>query len=89
MPTMICTRISSDTTQKYLMVARCDGVGTHLPERVRRGQLAVVSSCFCEAYHQTMPQIPASSMMMLTPVHITLSPVGLLPTSGSCGQLLV
>ena len=27
--------------------------------------------------------------MMLTPVHTTASPVGRLPTSGSCGQLLV
>ena len=41
-PRSICTRISSDTTQKYLTVARCDGVATHLPERVRRGQRAVV-----------------------------------------------
>ena len=36
-----------------------------------------------------MAEIPASSMMMLTPVHTTLSPVGRLPTSGSYGQLLV
>lgn len=33
--------------------------------------------------------MPPSSIRMLTPVHITLSPVGRFPTSGSCGQLCV
>ena len=33
--------------------------------------------------------MPARSTMMLTPVHTIASPVGRLPMSGSCGQLLV
>ena len=35
------------------------------------------------AYHQTIAEMPASSMMMLTPVQTTVSPVGRLPTKGS------
>ena len=42
-----------------------------------------------DAYHQAIAEIPASSMMMLTPVQTTASPVGRLPTSGSYGQLFV
>ena len=41
------------------------------------------------SWHEAIAAIPASSIIMLTPVHTTPSPVGRLPTSGSWGQLLV
>ena len=47
------------------------------------------SSSRRDAYHHAIAEIPASSMMMLTPVQTTASPVGRLPTNGSYGQLLV
>src|SRR5579871_6501870 len=89
MPMTICTRISPETTQKYLSVARCEGVAAQAPSGSMAGIGPSGSAAFCEAYHQTMEQIPANSMMMLTPVHKTLSPVGRLPTCGSYGQLCV
>src|SRR6266702_8588161 len=85
----IWTRISPETTQKYFSVARWEGVAAQAPRGSVAGIGPTGSAAFCEAYHQTMAQIPASNMMMLTPVHRTLSPVGRLPTSGSNGQLLV
>src|SRR5437868_2562927 len=88
-PIRICTRISAETTQKYFSVARCDAVAVHEPSGSVAGSSAGASSAFCDAYHHTMAQMPASSMMMLTPVHSTLSPVGRLPISGSNGQLCV
>src|SRR5215475_14039888 len=84
----ICTRMSAETTQKYFSVARCEGVACQLPRGSPAGTLGI-SSCFSEAYHQTMAQMPASNMMMLTPVHKTLSPVGRLPIKGSYGQFWV
>src|ERR1044071_8535119 len=89
MPMRICTRISAETTKKYFSVARCEGVAAQAPGEAGGGPGPAGSSALCAAYHQTMAEMPASSMMMLTPVHITPSPVGRLPTSGSYGQLLV
>ena len=71
------------------MVARCDGVASQRPSGSVSGGAGSPSSLFFAAYHQAIAEMPASSMMMLTPVHTTVSPVGRLPTSGSCGQLLV
>src|SRR5581483_5666447 len=84
----ICTRMSADTTQKYLSVARCDGVAFQLASGSQAGTVSG-SAGFSEAYHQTIAQMPASSIMMLTPVHSTVSPVGRLPINGSYGQLCV
>jgi hypothetical protein len=72
-----------ETTQKYFTVARCEGVAAQAPSGSVAGIGPSCSATFCDAYHQTMAQIPAKSIMMLTPVQSTLSPVGRLPTSGS------
>jgi len=85
----ICTRISAETIQKYFSVARCEGVACQLASGSTAGTLSCCSSLVSEAYHQTIAQIPARSMMMLTPVQSTLSPVGRLPMSGSKGQFCV
>ena len=87
-PMMICTTASAETTQKYLTVAFCDGVGVE-PSSGSEAGGSTSSSCSCRACQNAITPMPASSMMMLTPVQTTASPVGRLPTSGSCGQLLV
>src|SRR5690348_11634510 len=89
MPRRICTRMRAETTKKYFRVARWDGVAAQVPSGSVCGMGPAGSDAFCEAYHHTMAQMPASSMIMLTPVQITLSPVGRLPTCGSYGQLCV
>jgi hypothetical protein len=50
---------------------------------------SVPSSPCLEACHQDMAPMPASRRITLTPVQIQASPVRVLPTSGSNGQLLV
>src|SRR5262245_30776616 len=79
----------AETTQKYLRVARCEGVAAQAPRGSVAGIVPSGSAACCDASHQTIAQMPASSMMMLTPVHNTLSPVARLPTCGSWGQLWV
>jgi hypothetical protein len=65
------------------MVARCEGVASHAANgSVSEGSRSSPSPLF-DARNQAIAEIPASSMMILTPVHTTLSPVGRLPISGS------
>jgi hypothetical protein len=87
-PRRIWTRISAATTQKYFSVAFCEGVAAQ-PRRGSSSGRGPACSSRCEAYHQTIALMPASSRMTLTPVQTTASPVGRLPTSGSCGQFWV
>src|SRR5215471_83913 len=89
MPTTICASISAATTQKYFSVARCDGVARQRMSGSSAGIGGGSSLFFFDAYHHTIVEIPANSMMMLTPVQRTVSPVARLPISGSCGQLCV
>ena len=71
------------------VIAFCEGVAVHVPSGSRSGGIAGSSLSRREAYHHAKAEMPASNMMMLTPVHTTASPVGRFPTSGSWGQLLV
>src|SRR5688572_14397866 len=89
MPNVICTRTRAETTQKYLIVARCDGVATAPSRGSRSGTASGAGSCLRAAYHHAMPPTAARSRITLTPVHTSASGVTVLPTSGSCGQLLV
>jgi hypothetical protein len=77
------------TTQKYLTTARCDGVATDARSGSFAGASGSGSCSRWDAWYEAINPMPASSMMMLTPVQTTVSAVGRLPTSGSCGQLLV
>src|SRR5215831_4811660 len=77
------------TTQKYFNVARWDGVACQRISGSCAGGPGSGSVFFLAAYHHTITEIPASSMMMLTPVQRTVSPVARLPINGSCGQLCV
>src|SRR5206468_13000845 len=43
----------------------------------------------CAPWYQTIVAMPAMSRMMLATVHIAALPGSVLPTMGSCGQLLV
>ena len=87
-PITICRTASAETTQKYLTVAFCDGVGVE-PRSGSDAGGSTSGSCSWRACQNAIAPMPASSIMMLTPVQTTASPVGRLPTSGSCGQLLV
>src|SRR5688572_29585264 len=89
-PRPTCTTISAATTQKYFSVARIDGVS--LSER--SGLLLGTSWCSSgrprsTAMNHASTPIPASSSTTLTIDHITTGDDGVLPISGSCGQLLL
>src|SRR5262245_66493176 len=71
------------------MVARCEGVALKPTRGSREGAASRGGGAGIAAYNQTMKPMPASSRRMLTPVHMTASPVRTLPISGSWGQLLV
>jgi hypothetical protein len=75
-PSAICTRINAATIQKYLTVARCEGVASQVANGSVAGSEGTSSSERRAAYHQTIAEIRASSMMILTPVQTTVSPVG-------------
>src|SRR5690606_41116115 len=78
-----------ETIQKYFIVACCDGVASRPRSGSSLGTSPVACSRGCVANHQARAPIPARSARTLTPVQTTLSPVGTLSMSGSCGQLLV
>ena len=82
-PSSICTKIKAETTPKYLIVARCEGVASQRANGSIAGGTGSSSSRRRDAYHHAIAEMPASSMMMLTPVHTTASPVARFPTSGS------
>jgi len=81
-----------------IAAAEAPGCLVDLPERDRREthaqisystQVAPLLAERCVACQKAMAPIPASSTIMLTPVHTMASPVGRLPTRASWGQLLV
>ena len=88
-PSNICSRIKAETTQKYLTVACCDGVAFQSSSGSLVGGEDSSLSARREAYHHAIAEMPANSMMMLTPVQTTASPVARLATKGSYGQLFV
>src|SRR6188508_172252 len=81
--------MSAVTTQKYLSVAFCDGVERAPNNGSAAGGDGSLVSGFFDACQKVSAPIPASSARMLTPLQTTESLVGRLPTSSSCGQLLV
>ena len=70
------------------VAAHIEGVAEAFTSGSRSGVLGSGSSA-CTVWYQTMPAMPAMSRMMLTAVQAVAVPVRLLPTMGSCGQLLV
>ncbi len=78
-----------ETTQKYFTTDRCEGEARPPSSGSLTGRSPAIGSGSREAYHHAIKPMPASSMITLTPVHTTASPVGRLPMSASCGQLLV
>src|SRR5437762_6373351 len=76
------------TEKKYLRIAFIDGVAT-APSKGSAFGGSASSSCARPPWNHSIAAIPASSRMMLTIDHIAALPVIVLPTSGSCGQLLV
>src|SRR5262245_29813513 len=84
----IWARMSPITTKKYLRVAFMDGVATAFSSGSRAGVLGSGASA-CAVWYHAMPAIPARSRMMLAIDHMAADVVSRLPTSGSCGQLLV
>src|SRR5512141_2341187 len=87
-PIPICTRMSPITTKKYLRVAFIEGVAIALIRGSLAGALGSSSSA-CAVWYHTMPAMPAMSRMIDAIDHSALLEVISLPTSGSCGQLLV
>ena len=86
MPT--CARISATTTAKYLRVAFIDGVAFSLNSGSSLGGFGSASSG-CAAWKNTMPAMAPIMTMMLATDQMPAPAVGVLPTRGSCGQLLV
>src|SRR3954471_23375435 len=86
MPT--CASKRPITTKKYLRVAFMEGVATAFTSGSRCG-VAGSGSSGCAPWYQTIVAMPAMSRMMLATVHIAALPGSVLPTIGSCGQLLV
>src|SRR5690349_24044394 len=76
------------TMKKYLRVAFIDGVATALTSGSRCGTEGSGSSGWRDWNH-TMPASAPMSRMMLAIDHIAAPLVSVLPTRGSCGQLLV
>src|SRR3990167_4693228 len=89
MPIRIWTTTRPLTTQKYLMVAICEGVGVLPINGSSVGSSGGGSSLRPAAYQNAIPPMPASSITIDSPVHTSASEVGRLSISGSCGQLLV
>src|SRR3974390_2167874 len=88
-PMRICTPHRITTTTKYLIVARCEGVGFAPRNGSRAGKGPCTASFSRAAFHHTRPPMPAISEMTLIMLHRIAPDVGLLATRGSCGQLLV
>src|SRR3954451_8310491 len=88
-PIRICTPQSTTTTRKYLMVARCEGVGVAPRNGSRAGNGPWMPGFSREEFHHTSAPTPAISATTLIMLHRIAPGVALLATSGSCGQLLV
>src|SRR5947208_9468537 len=80
--------MSPTTTKKYLRVAFIDGVATALISGSDAGVAGGAVSA-CAPWNHTIPAMPAISSTIEAIDHIALPAVSVLPTSGSCGQLLV
>ena len=74
--------------KKYLRVAFIEGVALAPSSGSAAGTFAS-SSCLLAPCSHSIAAMPASSRMMLTIDHIAADVDIVLPTSGSCGQLLV
>src|SRR6516164_5477980 len=88
-PIRICTPHRITTTRKYLMVARCEGVGFAPRNGSRAGKGPCTTSFSRAEFHHTSPPMPAISEITLIMLHRIAPDVGLFATSGSCGQLFV
>ena len=77
------------TTKKYLRVAFIDGVAPAPSSGSAAGRLRLVFVLRRRLCSHSIAAMPASSRMMLTIDHMAADVVIVLPTSGSCGQLLV
>ncbi|MCY1372731.1 hypothetical protein D9M69_599610 [compost metagenome] len=70
--------------------ARCDGVSANVVRGSFAGAAGSSSSLpRKKAQAHTSSPMPASSTTTLMMDHMTFSALGVLPISGSCGQLLV
>jgi hypothetical protein len=76
------------TSQKYFAVARIDGVMRINASGSLAGSCAGASSLW-RAWCQPSSAMPAIRKSTLNTVHMSRCEGGVLPTSGSCGQLLV
>jgi hypothetical protein len=87
-PSRICTTNSANTTQKYLAVARIEGV-------IRSAASGSLAGSWCgsswawRACHQPSKAMPASRNSTLKADHTHIEGAGVLSISGSLGQLLV
>lgn len=84
----ICSSSRPITAKKYLRVAFIEGVAC-APSSGSAWGGAASSSCLPAPCSHSMAAMPASSRMTDTIDHIAAEVVMVLPTSGSCGQLLV
>src|SRR5688572_3609173 len=87
-PMPICSSIKPMTTKKYLRVAFIEGVALAPSSGSALGTCAG-SSCGSRPCSHSIAAMPANSSTMLTIDHTAADGDRVLPTSGSCGQLLV
>ena len=87
-PIAICSSISPITAKKYLRVAFLEGVAMAPSSGSALGGCAS-ASCFWLPCSHSMAAMAARSRTMLTIDQTAAELVMVLPTSGSCGQLLV
>ena len=88
MPMPICSSSRPATAKKYLRTAFIEGVAATPSIGSALGGTAC-SSCLPAPCSHSMAAMAASSRITLTIDHIAAELVMVLPTSGSCGQLLV
>jgi len=80
----------AQTTQKYLSVARIEGVADSAVNGSNDGIVAESgASSRWAAWYQASPAIPAKRRITEKPVHNRRLPAGRLPTRSSGGQLFV
>src|SRR6478752_6860969 len=84
----ICRSSRAITMKKYLRVAFIEGVATAFTSGSRCG-IAGSGSSACALWYQIIAAIPAISRMIEAIDHMAALPGSVLPTIGSCGQLLV
>ena len=77
------------TTAAYFHTARIEGVSSILLKGSSAAGSGGISFLSRNILYQTRAPTPAMSRMMLATLHSAAPVVSVLPTSGSCGQLLV